>query len=338
MSLSSPVTGCDEDNVELSPTSQQIHEKRKQANDYATLHIPIDPSQHEEGEGEEGIDIEVSQNGDKEKEDIASLREIRSDFLQKEIHRKSIRLTSGLLTCTRPSGLNLIALGTSPSMDIFVRLGNGIRRILLDLYNIIEGLRTQIIELRTKEVKLFFKWWEILDSYISTSLDVYSILLLPWASQYNLSNLPDIKSVRKIFRETVKCFDGIESHISRRAPDETIARIIKGLTQMGESISNFLQSVENYVPDGLDDGGVKEKEIMKMEKKVVRFLHRRGVAMYRRLHLLILERGMSLEEAAAWKSMTVPLDLRITIWTMTTRLESKYLVVVQALSESASNS
>lgn len=354
MSLSSPVTEDNENDELMSPNTAARHEKQTNANDYAAFHIPTrgaevsnDKSKRSHSDGGEGEAGDDGDDGKSSKEDSEPfneeeddrdgeelLSEMPSDFLQTDTSRRSLRLTSALLNYARPPGLNLVPLGASACVDVFARLGNGVRRAFIDMYNMIEEMRRRVEEVRTKRVQLFFDWWMTFSSFLSTSLDTYAVLLLPWAAVYgDGADMPDIKAVVESVSDTIEVFENIEQHVARRAPDETVARIIRAVETMGAPVARFLHAVENAVPDVLDAAGVTDKEIRKIERKVLKYMHRHGPKESRKFHIFMVERGMSMEECAAWKASIVPFLLKLVLWTSAKRFETQYTAIVTALAD-----
>lgn len=304
-----------------------------------------------------------------------SITHVESDFLQTNItSRKSVRLTSALLHYARPDGLNLVALGTSHSLDTFARLNNGIRRSMIDLYNMVDTMRRQVQDMRTATIRRFFTWWTLFASFLTTSLDIYYDIFLPWIVERMDSNTggggsgtgtnnvgshggssDDVVVMRKrknecdnrieltqtvkTVEETVTLFSNIRNHVTRRAPDETIARIIRALEKLA-GFPRFLQVAEDRLPDiidqecGGDIGGkstISEREFLKLHRRVLRYLHNHGSsAEKRRFHVLLVERGMTFEEMAAWRTM-VPFHIRVATWASKTKFEKKYMNILREI-------
>lgn len=300
-----------------------------------------------------------------------SITHVESDFLQTNItSRKSVRLTSALLHYARPDGLNLVALGTSHSLDMFVRLNNGIRRSMIDLYNMVDTMRRQVQDMRTVTVRRFFTWWTLFASFLTTSLDIYHDIFLPWIVGHMVTNNgggstgtnnndhghngDDVVIIRKrkndcdnrieltetvkTVDETVALFNNIRNHVTRRAPDETIARIIRAVEKLA-GFPRFLQATEDRLPDIIDqecggDGGkstIPEREFLKLHRRVLRYLYSHGSsAEKRRFHVLLVERGMTFEEMAAWRPM-VPFHIRMAAWACKTKFEKKYMNILREI-------
>lgn len=274
-----------------------------------------------------GLGISIQQTPDGE-----DVLKVESDFISKEPPHKSLRLTCAVLNYVRPDGLNLVPLGSSVSVDLFARLNNGMRRGLIDLYNIIEAMRRGVQDLRTSKLKLFFRWWDIFASFLSVSFDAYQQVLLPWVSRKE--PLPETVAVSatdavgKSIDSVLNTFKTIHSHMMRRAPDETIARIIKALNGIHPLVKYFFE-IENNLPD-LVERQYSRKETENIEKGLITFVHKQGSPLHRRMHVLVLARGMTIEEHAAWKH-TLPFFVRVSMRAHSSKFKTNFVSVFQKL-------
>lgn len=258
---------------------------------------------------------------------------IASDFLTAQAApRKSARLTSALLNYRRPEGLNLIPLGSSWALDVFARVHNGIRRELIDMYNMIDAMQKHIQDLRSGDLKLFFSWWDLFSSYIEVSFDVHQKVLVPWILKRG--SMPDSlgEEVRSNMKRTVSSmlsnFDTVYSQLPRRPPDETMAKIIKSLVDM-HPIVEYLESFENNIPEVVE-GLYKPADVKKIEKKVASFLHKKGDDDFRRMHLSIVARAMTAEVLSAWHKLLPPLT-RLSYKSFAKSFEATHVKTVQKL-------
>lgn len=350
----------------------KLHLKDDHENENTVTKNPSSPGDGKTPETNENGSKEGSNNNGTGGDDGSdnSITHVESDFLQTNVtSRKSVRLTSALLHYARPDGLNLVALGTSHSLDTFARLNNGIRRSMIDLYNMVDTMRRQVQDMRTATIRRFFTWWTLFASFLTTSLDIYHDIFLPWIVA-RMTNHPgggngtnnidhgnsgdDVVIMRKrknecdsrieltetvkTVDETVALFNTIRNHVNRRAPDETIARIIRALEKLA-GFPRFLQVTEDRLPDIIDqecggDGGkstISEKEFLKLHRRVLRYLHGHGSsAEKRRFHVLLVERGMTFEEMAAWRPM-VPFHIRMAAWASKTKFEKKYMNILREI-------
>lgn len=241
------------------------------------------------------------------------LKATPSDFLTgRAPDRKSARLSSALLDYKRPDGLNLVPLGTTWAVDLFVRPHNGVRRELIDLYNIIDSLQRRVQDLRSQDLKLFFVWWKMFEAYLKVTFDLAEKMLIPWA--LNGSAAPESlnDSVRtagsKHLGLMLEAFQAIREQLPRRPPDESLAKIIKALVHI-HPLFDFIEAVESAMPE-IADGNHTEKQGRMMEKKVAKYLVKNGDKDLKSLHLQILARGMTDEIQSAWKRR-IPPHLRI---------------------------
>jgi hypothetical protein len=256
-----------------------------------------------------------------------------SDFLTARApERKSARLSSALLDYKRPDGLNLVPLGTTWSVDIFVRPHNGVRRELIDLYNMIDSMQRRIQDLRSQDLKLFFLWWDAFTSYLSAVFNATDKLLLPWALGSATPPPCLAEPVRSAGREHIKsmlaAFDVILEQLPRRPPDESLAKIIKALTHI-HPIFEYIEAVETTMPE-VADASLQPKQGRAMERRVARFLAKQGDDDYRRFHLQMLARGMNEEVSSAWIRRMPPL-LRLTMSAQTNKFRMEHLRCVDKL-------
>jgi hypothetical protein len=258
-----------------------------------------------------------------------------SDFLTAHApERKSARLSSAMLDYKRPDGLNMVPLGTSWAMDVFVRVHNGVRRECIDLYNMIDSMQRRIQDLRSADLKLFFQWWDTFVSYLGASLTLDDKLLVPWALSAAGAQLPKEVSeeVRIAGRNSMKvmknCFDLVVDQLSRRPPDESLAKIIKGLTHI-HPIFQVIEAIESKLPE-IVEGKFSSRQGLAMERKVAYFMHKNGDGELRRFHLAIMSRGMTDEVQSAWRRH-VPIVLRFSSSTHKTKYETVHLRVVDRL-------
>lgn len=270
---------------------------------------------------------------DPKKNDAEEAIFMPSDFLSATAApRKSARLSSALLNYRRPDGLNLVPLGSSWALDIFARLHNGIRRELIDLYNMIDAMQKHIQDLRTSDLKLFFSWWDLFSSFMEVACDAHEMVLFPWIRKR--AELPEAlsESARSKLNETVESmlgsFDTVYSQMSRRPPDETMAKIIKALVDMHPIVEHF-ENFENNVPTLIEEH-FKPKEAKSIEKKLASFLHKTGDSDFRRLHLSIVARGMTEEVLSAWQKLLPPL-VRLSYRSYSNRFTETHIAAVQKL-------
>lgn len=266
-------------------------------------------------------------------DDQLRVKASNSDFLgQHARERKSARLSSALLDYKRPEGLNLVPLGTSWAVDIFVRPHNGIRRELIDLYNIVDSMQRRIQDLRSQDLRIFFQWFDAFSSLLETVFEVSDQLLIPWAVGDGTppTGLGEAaRSANKAHIEAMlKEFDIVVAQMGRRPPDESLAKIIKSLKHI-HLCFDYLESVENLMPE-VAEASRSEKEGRRMEKKVAAYLHKNGDPDYRRFHLLQVGRGMTNEVASAWKRV-LPGVIRITSSAQRNAFQAKHLRCVDEL-------
>lgn len=258
---------------------------------------------------------------------------VNSDFLtQKAPPRKSARLTSALLNYSRPTGLNLISLGSSWSLNLVARLHNGSRRAFSDLYNMVDSMQRRVQHLRSSDLKLFFQWWALFASYLQTCFDAQQQLLVPWLERKTHLPQPMLPERRDVVLATVsalvEAFDTVRSQLSRRPPDEAMAKIIKGLTDVA-AIIEYFASVENSLPPVVD-AVYTEKDVKAVEKKLAAFLHSHGDPQCRRLHLQLMCRAMSDDAIMAWQKMISPI-VRLTYRAMSKKFIASHTDIVEKL-------
>lgn len=236
-----------------------------------------------------------------------------SDFLTARMpERRSARLSSALLDYKRPDGLNLVPLGTTWAVDLFVRPHNGVRRELIDLYNIVDSLQRRVQDLRSQDLKLFFVWWKVFAAFLKVTFDLMDTVLVPWA--LDGSAAPDglSDSVRTAGRESLdsmlQAFKVIHDQLPRRPPDESLAKIIKGLVHV-HPLFDFIEAVETVMPE-VADGKHDEKQGRRMEKMAAQHYAKHGDKDLKSVHLQILARGMTQEMQSAWKRR-IPAIIRI---------------------------
>lgn len=242
-------------------------------------------------------------------DDQLRVKASNSDFLgHAQRERKSARLSSAILDYKRPDGLNLVTLGSSWSVDIVLRPHNGVRRELIDLYNMVDSMQRRVQDLRSQDIKMFFGWWDAFVSLLETVFDVSNKVLIPWA--VGSGSPPSVlnEAARNANKENVnamlKEFDIILEQLSRRPPDESLAKIIKGLKHIHQ-LFLYMEAVESLIPE-IIEAARSEKEVRRMEKKVATYLHKNGDPDYRQFHLLMVGRGMTTEVASTWKRVVPP--------------------------------
>lgn len=258
---------------------------------------------------------------------------VSSDFLTASVApRKSARLSSALINYRRPDGLNLVPLGSSWALDVFARLHNGIRRELIDMYNMIDSMQRRIQELRTSDLKLFFNWWNLFSSYVEVSFDAHDKLLIPWIVKKG--SLPDSlnENVRANMKQTIhsmlKNFDTCYSQLPRRPPDETMAKIIKALVHM-HPIVEYLEKFENDIPVTIEDN-YRSRDAKIMERKIAIFLHKTGDLDFKHMHLSVVARGMTEEVLSAWHKI-LPIWVRLSYRSNGRLFSNAHLSVVRKL-------
>ena len=259
---------------------------------------------------------------------------IKSDFLNFDAPKtRSVRLSSVLLHYSRPDGINPVPLGSSWSLDVFCRIHNGLRRELVDLYNMIDAMQKRVHDLRTSDLKAFFIWWNLFSSYLEAMISCYDDVLWPWiSSKLKLSECaPSLnrEQTRKAVEEFLNKFDVIYDHLSRRPPDETMARMIKSMADL-HPIVEYIGKLEATLPD-LVENSFELKEAKRIEKDISRYFHNKGDPDYKKMHLLIMARGMSDQLYTTWKK-TLPFSVRMTYKTMTKRFNATHLAAVSRLS------
>lgn len=256
-----------------------------------------------------------------------------SHFLINEPSRKSIILSPSIVNPTRPVELKLTPLTFSPAVDLFVRLNNGIRQAFTDFFEMSEAMCRIVKDVRTSHLKLFFRWWQIFASFLSASIDAYKDLLLPWVQLK--AQLPDsitvyhTEALWRSVKTVLDTLEKIESQVMRRPPDETVPKIVKALSGI-PVLFQYLTDTEKYFPVLLREH-YTEKEVSVIEKKLFKFLQRRGSPLCRRMHLLVLARGMTPEEVVAWKpSLSIP--VRMSLWAQSHKFQANFVEVIQELS------
>jgi hypothetical protein len=258
---------------------------------------------------------------------------MKSDFLTAHApERKSARLSSAILDYKRPEGLNLVPLGTSWSVDLFARPHNGIRRELIDLYNMVDSLQRRIAEVRSGDLRTFFLWWDVFESYFDAALKANSQLLIPWAC--GNGTIPAAvngvvqAAVNTHMIEMRKGFRTVVDQIARRPPDESLAKIIKGLTHI-HPIFEYVEAIENNLPE-IAEANHSMKDGLQMEKRVVAFFFKTGDPELRRYHVAVLARGMTEEVESAW-TKRIPSLVRFNSWMFKTRFNAEHIGVVSQL-------
>lgn len=270
---------------------------------------------------------------DPKKNDAEDALHMASDFLTgNTAPRKSARLSSALLNYRRPDGLNLVPLGSSWALDVFARLHNGIRRELIDLYNMIDSMQKRIQDLRTADLNMFFSWWDMFSSYMEVACDAHEKVLIPWVTKRG--RLPDaldetarLQLTGKV-REMLAKFDTVYSQLNRRPPDETMAKIIKALVDM-HPIVECLENFENYIPTAIEEN-YKHKDARTIEKKLASFLNKTGDSDFRRMHLCVVSRGMTEDVLSAWQRLLPPL-IRLSYRSHTNKFTETHLSIVRKL-------
>jgi hypothetical protein len=173
-----------------------------------------------------------------------------SDFLTTHAREgRSAWRRSAILECKRPEGLNMKPLGTSWSVDVFVRVHNGVRRECIDLYNMIDSMQRGIQELRSNDLILFFRWWDNFTSYVDTALTLDKKVLLPWAESASDYPLPKEVGAEacNIARESMcnmtKSFDVVFNQLARftqyssssKQLSATYRRLLRGSTRVSKA-------------------------------------------------------------------------------------------------------
>lgn len=270
---------------------------------------------------------------DPKKNDTEDALFMASDFLNANAApRKSARLSSALLNYRRPDGLNLVPLGSSWALDIFARLHNGIRRELIDLYNMIDSMQKRIQDLRTADLEMFFSWWDLFSSFMEVACDAHEKILIPWVKKRG--KLPDVLDEATQLQLSQKVstmlsnFDTVYSQLSRRPPDETMAKIIKALVDM-HPIVECLEKFENNVPLVIEEN-YKRRDGKSIEKKLASFLNKTGDADFKRLHLCVVSRGMTEEVLSAWQRLLPPL-IRLSYRSHANKFTDTHISIVQKL-------
>lgn len=259
--------------------------------------------------------------------------QVKSDFLSmKEPVRKSARLSSALLNYKRPEGINLVPIGSSWALDIFARLHNGARREMIDLYNMIDCMQKKVEDLRSSHLKLFIDWWHVFSSYLKVCFRSHEDVLMPWA--FKDVTAPEAVSdtkrgeIKKVVLSIFRNFDTIDEQLSRRPPDESMAKIIKGLSDI-HPVVEYFEAIENNVPDLLEQKYTL-KDGKKVEKRLASYLHNTGSADVRRMHLVIMTRAMHDDVVSAWQK-TIPPLVRISYKSSNKRLSATHLAIVDKL-------
>ncbi|PXF40656.1 hypothetical protein BWQ96_09637 [Gracilariopsis chorda] len=259
--------------------------------------------------------------------------QLESDFVCTNTpERKSVRLSSALLNYTRPTAINPLPLGSTWALDLPARLHNAIRRELIDLYNMVDSMKRRVHQLGTADMRTFFSWWRLFSSFLKTVFLTHTQVIFPWLSAK--TTLPDavndahIQEVQDKLQALLKEFRIANEQLSRRAPDETLARIIKGLIHM-HIIVQHLESVESALPDVIEQH-FQPTDQKKIEKKVASFLHSHGRVDEKKMHLLLVANAMNPEALAAWNKM-LPRLIRISYRTANKRFHTTHLSAVRRL-------
>lgn len=259
---------------------------------------------------------------------------VNSDFgSTRPSFRKSARLSSALLNYSRPDGINLIPLGSSWALDIFARLNNGARRELIDLYNMIDSMQKRVQDLRTADLNHFFVWWHLFSSYLEVVFDCYEHVLLPWLSNKHPSTCASLTpthctQVKEKLAEMLQNFHTVYTQMTRRPPDETMAKIIKSLVGM-HPIVEYFESIENNAPDTVEQN-TDQKDVRRMERKLAKYIHSHGDNGFKKMHLLIMTRAMTDQVLSAWQK-AIPSLIRISYRTANNKFTSTHLVAVRKL-------
>lgn len=217
-------------------------------------------------------------------------------------------------------------------LDIFARLHNGVRRELIDLYNMVDAMQRRIQNLRSSDLNMFFTWWDLFSSYVEVCFEAHDQVLIPWVRKKG--GMPDmlddgaVSGMKDTLNTMLRDFDTTYSQLPRRPPDETMAKIIKGLVYM-HSLVEYLQTFENEVPLAIENK-CRQKDAVVMEKKLARFLQRRGDLNYRQMHLSIVARGMTDEAASAWRRR-LPFWIKISFRSTGKLFSNTHLAVVRKL-------
>lgn len=255
-----------------------------------------------------------------------------SDFVTAKPRRKSARLSSALLDYKRPEGLNMVALGSSSSVDVFVRPHNGLRRELIDMYNMIDSMQRRVNDLRTADLFLFFDWWNLFASYLQITIQVTNDMLVPWALGEASTPTALAVEVRDAGKQGAKSlidiFEVVFQQLHRRPPDESLAKMIKGLVHI-HPIFKFVQAVENTLPE-IVEGKYSDMDVSTMERAIALHYHKNGDITLRRFHLVVMARGMTDEIFSAWKRCLPPL-VRFTSKALKPRFAAQHLGVVEKL-------
>lgn len=261
---------------------------------------------------------------------------MKSDFLSEPI-RKSVTLTSALLNYSRPPGLNLVPLGTAWSLDPLARVNNAARRAFIDLFTIIDSMQRRVHDLRTADLQLFFKWWEFSASFVTVALASYESVVIPWlssCSSFDVTKVPPDVSLTQAQAHSstlegmVSAFDAIDKQRSRRAPDESLARMIKAIAEV-KLIIEFYAAMENSLPPVIESH-FNQPEVKVLERRLATYLQKTGTSHVRRMHLHFMARGMTDESVSAWLRL-IPLLTRFSYETYTTKFHKNCVAVVYTL-------
>lgn len=200
------------------------------------------------------------------------------------------------------------------------------------MYNMVDSMQKRVQEIRTADLNLFFIWWDLFSSYLETTFACHDELLWPWiTSKLKLSDCaPDLKKeeTKKIMDAFLKKFDVIYDQISRRPPDETMAKMIKALADV-HPIVEYFERIEANLPDHIESA-YNIKEARKIERKISSYMHHKGDQQFRKMHLLVMSRGMTDQLISAWRK-TLSLILRLSYRSATKRFQATHLHAVNKL-------
>lgn len=258
-----------------------------------------------------------------------------SDFLTAvQPERKSARLSSALLDYKRPEGLNLVPIGSSWSLDLFARHHNGSRRELIDMYNMIDSMQKRIQEVRNHDLEAFLNWWDVFASYLLVSQEGEEKILIAWLEKLPNIEIPEElqkeerQKISTTIKELCESFDQIDNLLKRRAPDESMAKIIKSLVRV-EPIVTYFERVESLLPAVVEKSG-DAKEGKRLERQMAKYLYKNGHPSERKLHLCILGRGMTSDVLSAYRKL-LPMHVRLLSHSYQAQFDKTHVSVVDRL-------
>lgn len=264
--------------------------------------------------------------------DALSLQFTNKFWTQRSIRKT--RLYSEYLNYTRPEGLNLVPLDADRASIMMARLHNGIRREFMDLYNIIDSMQRRVHDLRSAELELFFQWWDLFSSFLEASFMSHEHVLVPWlqkkTSMPPFLNDSTRNEMRRIVQTFLQKFETTYSQLTRRPPDETLAKIIQSLDDV-HAIIEYLETFEKHIPAVIEEH-FKPNDIKQIERKVAVYLHKHGDSDFRRLHLSVIARAMTEEQLPAWKK-SLPLIIRFSYRSHSKKFDTTHTEAAQKLAE-----